>query len=156
MDANGFVGLCRSIAEKIPNAKINISEGVCELKINGIDISLFFNPLFASDRMHCFVDIGMAPAKGREAIFSHLLSMNLLSSTKTSGVYGFDQESEKLIFVQQIIYPDLMDPDELATILSEYSIQARHLRQTLLETENLHSLSSAFSQSFQTNSSFLA
>jgi len=49
-----------------------------------------------------------------------------------------------------------MDPDELATILSEYSIQARHLRQNLLKTENLHSLSSAFSQSFQTNASFLA
>jgi hypothetical protein len=49
-----------------------------------------------------------------------------------------------------------MDPDELATILAEYSIQAHHLRQTLLETENPHSLSSALSQSFQTNASFLA
>jgi len=58
MDANGFVGLCRAIVGKIPNAEIHISEGACELKINQIDISLFFNPLFASDRMHCFVDIG--------------------------------------------------------------------------------------------------
>ena len=156
MDANGFTSLCRSIIGKISDAEINISEGACELKINGVDISLFFNPLLASDRMHCFVDIGTVPAIGREAIFVELLSMNLISSTKTSGVFGFDRESEKLIFVQQIIYPDLMDPDELATILAEYSIQAHHLRQTLLETENPHSLSSAFSQSFQTNASFLA
>ena len=156
MDANDFAILCRSIVGKISNAEIKISERACALKINGIDISLFFNPLVASDRMHCFVDIGIVPANGREAIFSHLLSMNLLSATKTSGVYGFDQESEKLIFVQQIIYPDLMDPDELATILAEYSIQANYLRQTLLETEDLHSFSSAFPQPFQKNASFLA
>ena len=156
MDANGFTSLCRSIIGKISDAEINISEGACELKINGVDISLFFNPLLASDRMHCFVDIGTAPAIGREAIFVQLLSMNLLSSTKTSGVFGFDRESEKLIFVQQIIYPELMDPNELATILSEYSMQANHLRQTLLESENLHPLSSALLQPFQTNASFLA
>ena len=156
MDTNGFTILCRSIVRKIPSAEINISEGACELKINEVDISLFFNPLLSSDRMHCFVDIGTVPANGREAIFSQLLSMNLLSSTKTSGVFGFDQESEKLIFVQQIVYPDLMDPEELAIILTEYSVQANQLRQTLLETENFHSLSSALPEPFQTSASFLA
>ncbi len=156
MDTSGFASLCRSIVRKISGAELNISEDACELKIDGTDISLFFNPLVASDRMHCFVDIGTVPATGRELIFSQLLSMNLLSSTKTSGVFGFDQESEKLIFVQQIIYPDLMDPDELATILAEYSVQANQLRKTLLDPNKFNSLSSALPEPFQTSASFLA
>ncbi len=156
MDAHGFMDFCRAIAARIPNAATKISEGAFELNINDIDISLFFSPLIASDRIHCYVDIGKAPTDKRADIFSRLLSMNLLSSTKTSGVYGFDMESEKIIFVQQIIYPDLMGPDDLALLLDEYSIQAKSLMQIFSDPKATPALASALTQSFQTNPSFLA
>ncbi len=156
MNVDQFIDLCRAMAKHLPKADTQLSESACELKINGIDISLFFNPLISGDRIHCYVEIGPAPDSDREAVFSHLLTLNLLSSTKTSGVYGFDPESKKLIFTQQIIYPELMDPEELATILEEYSIQANHLQQTLINQEASSPLSSALRQSVQTSPSFLA
>ncbi len=156
MDANGFKNLCQFVAARIPNADTKISENAFELSINGVEISLFFNPLITSDRIDCYVDIGNAPDHGREEVFSRLLSMNLLSGTKTSGVYGFDLESEKIIFSQQIIYPDLMDPDELATLLAEYGAHAKSLQQVFLNPQSTSPLSSGLIDSFQTNSSFLA
>ncbi len=156
MDANGFKNLCRLVAARIPNADSKISENVFELSIDGVEISIFFNPLIASDRIDCYVDIGKAPDQGREEVFSRLLSMNLLSGTKTSGVYGFDLESKKIIFSQQIIYPDLMDPEELATILAEYSAHAKSLKQIFLDPQCATPLSSGLIRSFQTSSSFLA
>ena len=141
MNTIGFADLCHSAAARLDRARHEVSEGTCEFILSGVSIGLYFDPLLSDDRILCHVDIGRLPDSGREEIYERLLALNLLTGSKTSGVYGLDPHTDRLIFAQQFIYPDLMDAEELALILSEYSVHARDLRQTLLDPENLVPLS---------------
>lgn len=135
MDNTGFVELCKSAAAALPEASTKFSAGTCEIRVRDVSIGLFFDEIVSNDRIICFVEIGTPPPHGREKILSHFLSLNLLTGTKTSGVYGMDRENDKLFFIQHFLYPDSMDSDELASLLSDYGLHATELRATLIDFE---------------------
>ena len=135
MDNTGFIELCKGAAAALPQSRTRFSAGTCEFNIKDVSIGLFFDEIISNDRIICFVDIGTPPTQERENILGHFLSLNLLTSTKTSGVYGMDIENDKLFFIQHLLYPELLDSDELASLLSDYSFHATELRATLIDFE---------------------
>ena len=46
-----------------------------------------------------------------------------------------DIENDKLFFIQHLLYPELLDSDELASLLFDYSFHATELRATLIDFE---------------------
>lgn len=154
MDNAEFAELCRSAAARLPQASLKISGGTSEIIFREVNFGLFFDEVVSNDRIICFVEIGIAPLPGREEILSRLLSLNLLTGTKTSGVYGLDRETDKLFFIQHLLYPELMDGDELASLLSDYRLHTLEFRQTMAEPE-IDAFASRMPD-FPANASFLA
>lgn len=133
MDQEGFEKLCRDTGTALNAPDINALVSQQQITVNGIDIGIFFDEFSASDRIVCYVDIGKLPDTGREEILARVLAINILTGTKTSGVYGLDPQRDHLIFVQHFLYPDMLTGDSLATILQNYSEHARAARTTISE-----------------------
>ncbi len=148
MDQTEFMALCHSTSLELeckdPDAlgKTNI------IDVDGVRIGLFFDEDMAPDRILCYIDIGKLPAFDREQILERILAINLLTGSKTSGVYGLDQQSDTLIFVQQFLYPELMTGEDLAEILQGYSEHALSLKQNLLDPSNLLPVPEILANSF--------
>ncbi len=131
MDYSEFEQLCRdaSGAMNLPDTESLASRH--QISLNGIDIGLFFDEDEAGDRLVCYIDIGEPPEYDREEIIEQLLAMNLLTGSKTSGVYGLDRRKNRVIFIQHFLFPDLMSGETLAAILQDYSRHAMKIRETL-------------------------
>ena len=131
MDYAEFEQLCRdaSLALNLPYTEALVSRH--QITLNGIDIGLFFDEDEAGDRLVCYIDIGEPPDYEREEIIEQLLAMNLLTGSKTSGVYGLDRRRNRVIFIQHFLYPDMMSGEILANILHDYSKHAMKVRETL-------------------------
>lgn len=151
MDQTEFMALCHSTSLELeckdPDAlgKTNI------IDVDGVRIGLFFDEDMAPDRILCYIDIGKLPAFGREEILERILAINLLTGSKTSGVYGLDQQSDTLIFVQQFLYPELMTGEDLADILQGYSTHALSLQENLLDPSNLQPVPEILANSLNTD-----
>ena len=101
MDQEGFSALCRatSLALQVEDTDKLFSTG--EIDIDDVAFGIFFEPDIAPDRILCYIDLGIIPSEGQENIFSRPLSLNVISGTKTSGVYGKDKDAEHALFVQR-------------------------------------------------------
>ncbi len=137
MDQTGFPALCRAASIALGCADPDALGNTHIVDVAGTRVALFFDEDLASDRIYCYIDVGRLPASGREAILERILALNLLTATKTAGIYGLDQNTDSLIFVQHFLYPELMTGDDLAEILQGYSAHADSLKHNLLDPSNL-------------------
>lgn len=148
MDQTEFMALCRSASVELGCKDADALGNTNLIDVDGVRIGLFFDEDMASDRILCYIDIGKLPSVGREEILERILALNLLTGSKTSGVYGLDQQSDTLIFVQQFLYPELMTGSDLAGILQGYSTHALSLRENLLDPSNLLPVPEILANSF--------
>lgn len=133
MDHQGFVSLCRdvSLLLELPDPDRLGNEGILEHE--GIRLALYHDPEVVDDRLFCYVDIGPVNEASRQRIFERLLMLNLLSGSKTSGVYALDPGSGNVIFCVHIMQPDRLQAAALADMLRAYVERALNLRQTVLQ-----------------------
>ncbi len=133
MDHLGFVSLCRdvSLLLELPDPDRLGNEGFLEHE--GIRLALFHDPEIVDDRLFCYVDIGPVNEASRQRIFERLLMLNLLSGSKTSGVYALDPGSGNVIFCVHIMQPDRLAAQQLADMLHAYVERALTLQHTVLQ-----------------------
>lgn len=132
MNFQQYRELCRdaSVALGLPDPDRLANEGLLEK--DGVAMSLFHDEEFVSDRLFCYVDLGPVDEAARPRIFERLLMLNLLSGTKTSGVYTLDPASGNAIFCVHIMDPDRLDGTRLAEMLDAYAARARKLQQDVM------------------------
>ena len=133
MDHQGFLSLCRdvSLLLELPDPDRLGNEGYLEHE--GIRLALFHDPDIIDDRLFCYVDIGPVNEASRSRIFERLLTLNLLSGSKTSGVYALDPGSGNVIFCVHIMQPDRLDAQQLADMLRAYVERALNLQHSVLQ-----------------------
>lgn len=156
MDQNDFKALCRSASLLLHHDDPDTLGNTNVIDIDGVRIGLFFDELLAPDRILCYVDVGKLPTVGREEIMERVLTLNLLTATKTAGVYGFDAATNTLIFVQHFLFPELMTGEDLYRILQGYSDHANSLRQSLLDAGNQMPVPEMLERSFSARSQHIA
>ena len=156
MDREEFLTLCRSTSEALGCANPDALGLTNTIELNGTHMALFFDEDMTPDRIFCYIDVGKLPAHGREAILERILALNLLTATKTAGIYGLDQGTDSLIFVQHFIYPELMTGEDLAEILQGYSAHAQQLKQNLLDPSNLRPVPDILADSLNAGTQHLA
>lgn len=156
MEQEGFLALCRATSIALGSKDADALGNTHAIDIDGVHMALFFDEDFAPDRILCYIDIGHLPRTGREEIMARILALNLLTATKTAGVYGLDQGTDSLIFVQHFIFPELLDGAEFAAILQGYSAHANSLKQNLLDPANLRPVPDMLAESFSSSLQKLA
>ena len=132
MNYQQYRDLCRSasVSLGLDNLDQLANDGFMEK--DGIRIAVFFDEEIVSDRIFCYVDLGPIAEEGRTRTFERLLTLNLLSGTKTSGVYTLDPSSGNAVFCVHLMNPDRLNGDELAGMLDAYVARAINLQKTLL------------------------
>lgn len=132
MNYHDYRELCRSasMALGLPDPE-NLATQGC-LDIEGVRIALFFDEEILTDRLFCYVDLGPVPTEARERILERLLMLNLLSGTKTSGVYSVDPASGNAIFCVHLMNPERLSGDDLAGLLRSYADRATNLQRTVM------------------------
>lgn len=132
MSFQRYLELCRaaSVALQLEDLDRLGNEG--HLEKDGIRVALFFDEEIVSDRLFCYVDLGPIAEDVRTKAFERLLTLNLLSGTKTSGVYAIDPVSGNAIFCVHLMSPEHIDGNELASMLRAYVARAVELQRTLL------------------------
>ena len=151
MDQEGFSALCRatSLSLQVEDTDKLFSTG--EIDIDDVAFGIFFEPDIEPDRILCHIDLGAISSEGRENIFSRLLSLNVISGTKTSGVYGIDKDGENALFVQHFMYPELLSGEQFALILKSYAFHAKTLQMTVLNPVYMDSTEEALQHSLMSN-----
>ena len=132
MNFQQYKELCRSASLHLglEDPDILASQGYMEK--DGIRLALFFDDEIISDRLICYVDLGPIADEHKTKIFERLLTLNLLSGTKTSGVYTIDPSSGNAVFCVHMMSPETIEGDELAGMLDAYICRAIELQKTLL------------------------
>jgi hypothetical protein len=156
MDQTEFMALCHACSVELGCKDADALGNTNIIDVDGVRIGLFFDEDMAPDRILCYIDIGKLPIVGREEILERILALNLLTGSKTAGVYGLDQASDTLIFVQQFLYPELMSGTDLAEILQGYSSHAISLKKNLLDPSNLLPVPEILANSFNAGLQALA
>lgn len=149
MNFQQYRELCRdtSVVLGLPDPDRLANEGLLEK--DGIAMSLFHDEEFVSDRLFCYVDLGPVDDAARTRIFERLLMLNLLSGTKTSGVYTLDPASGNAIFCVHIMDPDRLGGTRLAELLNAYAARARNLQQGVMKDPEDLSFMDTVSQMFE-------
>lgn len=132
MNFERYRQLCRdaSVVLDLPDSDRLANEGLLEK--DGVAMSLFHDEEFVSDRLFCYVDLGPVRETSRARVLERLLMLNLLSGTKTSGVYTLDPASGNAIFCVHIMNPDRLDGTRLAEMLDAYAGRALKLQQGIM------------------------
>jgi hypothetical protein len=132
MNFQQYRELCRSasVSLGLEDPDMLANEGYMEK--DGVRLALFFDDEIVSDRLICYVDLGPIAEETRTKVFERLLTLNLLSGTKTSGVYTIDPSSGNAIFCVHLMKPERITSDELAGILSAYVDRTIEIQRSLL------------------------
>ena len=132
MNFEQYRQLCRdvSVLLELPDPERLANEGLLEL--DGISMSLFHDEEVVDDRLFCYVDLGPVDDSRRARVFERLLMLNLLSGTKTSGVYSLDPASGNPIFCVHVMHPERLDTADMASLLRSYAMRARQLQQSVM------------------------
>jgi hypothetical protein len=147
MNHSQFLKLCRSTSTALGCIDIDALGITNSIDVDGVNMALFFDEDFAPDHILCYIDIGPLPPFRREEILERILAINLLTATKTSGVYGLDQARDSLVFVQHFASPELLSGEVLAEILKGYSTHVSSLKQNLLDPDNLRPVPNILAES---------
>jgi hypothetical protein len=118
------------------------------IKMNYDDNPWFHDSGLEADRLFCYVDLGPITEDLRLSVYERLLTLNLLSGTKTSGVYTIDPASGNAIFCVHLMHPERLDGTELAGLLQTYIHQALELHRTLLHNTDTASIFDIANQVF--------
>jgi len=156
MNRSQFLKLCRSTSRAIGCIDIDALGITNSIDVDGVNMALFSDEDFAPDHILCYIDIGPLPPFRREQILERILAINLMTATKTSGVYGLDQARDSLIFVQHFTSPNLLSGEVLAEILKGYSTHANSLKQNLLDPDNLLPIPNILAESLSDHVQHLA
>lgn len=156
MNRASFEQLCRDTCAALDHADPASFISTNQIRIDDINIGLFFDEFDMNDRLVCYVDIGELPDIEREEILERMLAMNLLTGTKVSGVYGLDLQRDCIVFVQHFLYPDLLDGAELAEILQSYAQHAKGVQLTLMNETRAPSISDPAASALPTSAIALA
>jgi hypothetical protein len=156
MDEESFQQLCRDVCASLDLSDIDELEVNHQITLEGVDIGLFYDPFDVKDRIVCYIDIGHVPDIDSEEILEKILAINLLSGSKTSGVYGLDRSKNKIIFVQHFLFPELLTGEILAEIFRGYAQHAKSAQKTFLDVFNNAPLSDLLEQSLTSSSLNLA
>ena len=151
MEQEAYRELCRatSLALGINDTESLFNTG--QLEIDGIEFGIFFEPSIAPDRVLCYIDLGKIQDRGRESIFSRLLSLNVISGTKTAGVYGLDRDGEHAFFIQHFMHPEFLTGEQFSLILRSYAFHAKHLQTTVLDPDYRESTEEALRSSLMSH-----
>lgn len=137
MNQSSFRDLCRETSALMGIEDIDLLGTEGYLEIASVPIAVIFDEDFMPDRIFCYVDIGPVEDLQRLRVYENLLELNLLSGTKTQGVYSIDPSSRHVIFAVQLMDPDAMHPKKFMHQLEIYSKQALRLQEIFIkETEN--------------------
>ena len=131
MDQQSYLSLCReaSLLLELPDPDMLGTEGFLEYE--GIGLALYYDAEVVNDRLFCYVDGGQVSAEGRERILERLLMLNLLSGSKTTGVYALDPSSGNILFCVHLMQPERLNPEILARHLRSNIERALNLREIL-------------------------
>lgn len=132
MNYEQYRDLCRSASVSLGLENLDQLANEGFLEKDGIRVALFFDEEIVADRLFCYVDLGPIKEQVRLEVFERLLTLNLLSGTKTSGVYTIDPSSGNAIFCVHLMNPEHLGGAELAEMLSSYIKRAIELQRTLL------------------------
>jgi hypothetical protein len=127
-----FMQLCRDIGQVLQpdNPDVLCEEG--SIEIDGVNIALFFEADSDADLLCCYIDLGEINQADRAEAYRALLTLNLLSGSKTTGVYSLDPESGNAIFILQLSAPDELDASLMAELFRLHAAQATGMRGSIL------------------------
>ena len=131
MNHSQFLELSRDISTELNLDDLDELGLSNYLEINDIPIASIFDEHSAPDRIFCYVDLGPIEESQRLDIYDNLLMLNLLSGTKTNGIYALDPTSGHVLFVVHIVDLDQSDAKVIATDLRSYSARAISLQNNL-------------------------
>jgi hypothetical protein len=143
-----FKELCRAASASLDLEDLDQLGNQGFMEKEGIRIALFFDEEIIADRLFCYVDLGPITEDLRLSVYERLLTLNLLSGTKTSGVYTIDPASGNAIFCVPLMHPERLDGTELAGLLQTYIHQALELHRTLLHNTDTASIFDIANQVF--------
>lgn len=126
-----FRNLCRNLSRALDQPDCDALGESGRIRIDGIDIALFFDEQDSPDLLYCYVDMGPIPEASRLSAWEQLLVMNLLSGAKTNGVYTLDPVSGNALFVVHFMLPEKLEPELVAAAFRVYAQQARAFRAAL-------------------------
>jgi hypothetical protein len=132
MNFQKYRELCRAASHSLNLEDLEQLGNEGFLEKEGIRIALIFDEDIVSDRLFCYVDLGPITDECRIRTFERLLMLNLLSGTKTSGVYTIDPASGNAVFCVHLMNPDRLQGEDLAEMLTAYVGRAIQLQKTLL------------------------
>jgi hypothetical protein len=132
MTETQFRDLCRdiSLALQVEHAESLAEQG--RITVDGVDMALFFNDQEESEMLACYVDLGEINPHTRSDAYAHLLTLNLMSGSKTTGVYALDPNSRNALFIVHFYHPEELDGETMAQTLRFYAAQANQMRGVLL------------------------
>jgi len=133
MNHSQFLALCREISVELNLDDLDELGFSNYLEINDIPIAFIFDEHSAPDRIFCYVDLGPIEESQRLDVYDNLLTLNLLSGTKTNGIYALDPTCGHVLFVVHIVDLDQSDPKLLANDLRSYASRAISLQNNLFK-----------------------
>lgn len=128
-----FLELCRDISTVLNLENLDELGFSNYLEIDDIPIAFIFDEHSAPDRIFCYVDLGPIEESQRLDIYDNLLTLNLLSGTKTNGIYALDPTSGHVLFVIHIVDLDHIDAEIISNDLRSYSARAINLQNNLFK-----------------------
>jgi hypothetical protein len=99
MNHSQFLDLCRDISTELNLEDLDELGFSNYLEIDDIPMAFIFDEHSNPDRIFCYVDHGPIEDSQRLDIYDNLLTLNLLSGTKTNGIYALDPTSGHVLFV---------------------------------------------------------
>ena len=135
MTETEFQDLCRDISQTLQLSDLDALYRQGQVALDGVEIALFFDADIAPDTLLCYVDLGKVNPYNRMETYQSLLGLNLLTGSKTSGVYSLDPASGNAIFIVHFPHPERLDGKALARLLRGYAEQALAMRGGLLVHE---------------------
>jgi hypothetical protein len=127
-----FQDLCRNVSLELGETDVDALGETGHLEIDDIELAVHFVADQAPDTIFCYTRLGSVPEHQRAVVYENLLRLNMLTGTKTLGVFALDAESEDAVLVVHIPVAGKIDPKGLARRLRMYAKQAILMRGTYL------------------------
>lgn len=131
MTDHDYHRFCHALIEELEGSDPDAFAQSGSLQVDGMDVGLFLQP-GAQDTFCCYIDVGPFDPVDRAHVFQELLKLNLLTGSKSNGVFAIDPRSEHVLLVAHVTADAAMSPQRLAIGLRSYVRLAREIRDALL------------------------
>jgi len=130
MNSRQFQELCRDTCRELRIADPQGLAAGKAIEVDGFDMALVFDEALSPDKLYCYVDLGPIDIAERPAAHTRLLELNLLTGTRSNGVFALDAASGHAILVVHLHSPQALDEAQLARSLRLFAAQARATRES--------------------------